>query len=228
MSTNASRGALLNPSVIEPSRPPQTRSVATRERLVQATLDEVFEVGYHTATTLRIAERAQVSRGALLHHFPARADLILAAMEALLGDGTAEIQAMSEHVRDGRMPLGAFVAFLWRLFSGRFFYLSLEMITEARNDPDLRERMIPVVQTFHATLDRIWGQFCDPGTRPPREARVILNLTVCLMRGMGVQTVLRPDPDYYRDLIEAWTTLLPQLVAGPAGDAMFAGDRFRA
>ncbi|ACA19017.1 transcriptional regulator, TetR family [Methylobacterium sp. 4-46] len=209
-------------------RQQQARSVATRERLVRAALDEIFEVGYHAATTQQIAERARVSRGALLHHFPTRADIILAAMEVLLADGTAEIKAVSADVRSGALPLADFVEFLWQLFSGRFFYLSMEMITEARHDPALRRGLIPVVQRFHAALDAIWVEFCDGERRPPREARIILNLTVNLVRGMGVQTVLRPEPDYYRDMIEAWKSLLPQLIAGPAGDAAFAGPRFRA
>ena len=209
------------------ARQQQARSLATRERLVRATLDEVFEVGYHTATTHQIAERAQVSRGALLHHFPARADIILAAMETLLEDGTAEIRSVSDRVREGSLGLDDFVEFLSQLFSGRFFYLSLEMITEARNDPALRERMIPVVQRFHAALDAIWVEFCDADKRPPRQARIILNLTVNLVRGMGVQAVLRPDPGYYRDLVEAWKAVLPHLVAGAAGDAMFAGPHFQ-
>lgn len=209
-------------------RQQQARSRVTRERLIRATLDEIHGVGYHAATTHRIAERAQVSRGALLHHFPTRADIIRAALETLLSDGTAEIKAVSEDVRTGALPLADWVEFLWQLFSGRFFYLSMEMITEARNDPALRDSLIPVVQRFHAALDGIWIAFCNTDTRPPREARIILNLTVNLMRGMGVQTVLRPDPDYYRDLIEAWKAVLPQLIGGPAGDATFAGPRFRA
>lgn len=199
----------------------QIRSVETRERLIQATLDEIFEVGYHAATTQDIAARANVSRGALLHHFPARADLILAAMEELLEDGTRQIRAVADEVQAGAGSLEGFVEFLWQLFSGRFFYLSLEMITEARNDPKLRARMIPVVRRFHQALDGIWSAFCDPAKRPPREAQIVLNLTLCLVRGMGVQTVLRPEPSYYRELIVAWKALLPQILDGAAGDAMF-------
>lgn len=209
-------------------RQQQARSVATYERLIGATLDVIHAVGYHAATTQEIAERAQVSRGALLYHFPARADIILAAMERLLDDGTAEIRAVARRVQKGELSLEGFVGFLWELFSGRFFYLSLEMITEARNDADLRERMMPVVKRFHEALDATWVEFCNPEMRTPREARIILNLTVCLVRGMGVQTVLRQDPGYFTDMIEAWKTLLPQIVAGGAGDAMFSGPRFRA
>ncbi|AWB22422.1 TetR/AcrR family transcriptional regulator [Methylobacterium currus] len=207
-------------------RPQQARSLATRERLVRATIDEIHAVGYHAATTHRIAERAQVSRGALLHHFPSRSDLVRAALETLLDDGTAEIRAVSQDVRTGALPLADFVDFLWPLFSGRFFQVSMELITESRTDAALRESLIPVVQRFHAALDAIWVEFCDAEARPPREARIILNLTVNLLRGMGVQTVLRPDPEYFRDLIEAWKAVLPQLISGPAGDAAFAGPRF--
>ena len=209
-------------------RQQQARSVVTYERLIGATLDVIHDVGYHAATTQEIAERAQVSRGALLYHFPARADIILAAMERLLDDGTADIRAVARRVQKGELSLEGFVGFLWELFSGRFFYLSLEMITEARNDAELRERMIPVVRRFHEALDATWVEFCNPEMRTAREARIILNLTVCLVRGMGVQTVLRQDPGYFTDMIEAWKALLPQIVEGGVGDAMFRGPRFRA
>lgn len=207
-------------------RQPQMRSVLTRERLIAATLDQILEVGYHAATTHQIADRALVSRGALLHHFPMRADIVLAAMEALLDDGTRQIKTVAGELQDGKVTLDDFVELLWQLFSGRFFYLSLEMITEARNDADLRERMIPVVKRFHDALDEIWTEFCDPRRRPPHQARIVLNLTVCLVRGMGVQTVLRPEPGYYRELIESWKALLPHIISGPSGDLMFAGARF--
>lgn len=202
----------------------QLRSVVTRERLIQAALDEIFEVGYHTATTQGIAQRASVSRGALLHHFPNRADIVIATMEALLDDGTSQIKAVTNELQSGAASLADFVDFLWRLFSGRFFYLSLEMITESRNDPELRVRMIPVVRRFHEALDEIWTQFCAGSGRAPHQARVILNLTVCLMRGMGVQTVLRPEPGYYREMVEAWKALLPHLINGAPGEIMFAAD----
>jgi len=207
-------------------RQQQARSLVTRERLIKATLEVIYDVGYHAATTQEIAARAKVSRGALLHHFPTRDDIILAAMETLLDDGTAEIRTVAQDMRNGQVTLEAFVDFLWSLFSDRFFYLSLEMITEARNDGELRERMIPVVKGFHEALDEIWVEFCDADKRPARQARIILNLTVCLVRGMGVQTVLRPEPSYYRDLLEAWKALLPSLIEGRAGDAMFEGKSF--
>lgn len=204
------------------ARPPnrqrrlQQRSTVTRQQLVTATLDQIFEAGFHGATTEEIARRAKVSRGALLHHFPLRSDIILAAMEELLADGTEQIRSGTEAFSSGEIDLDGVVDLLWRLFSGRFFYLSLEMIVQARSDPNLRERMIPVVKRFHSALDDLWAGLDDHAAELPDHARLILNMTVCLMRGMGVQTVLRPDPAYYADLIQAWKSLLPQLISGKA------------
>lgn len=193
-------------------RPAQARAVAMRERLVEAALEVIHDVGYRSASTPEFARRAGVSRGALLHHFPARSDIIVAAMEHLLVNGTREIRAIADKVAREEVSLEEFVDFLWKMFSGRLFYISLEFINEARTDPDLRARMIPVVKDFHAALDGIWEEFERQAEGPPRTTRVALNLTVCLLRGMGVQTVLKDDPAYFGSMLEAWKTILPQLV----------------
>ena len=142
-------------------------------------------------------------------------------METLLEDGIAQIRSVAAGVTKGKVSLDAFVDFVWTLFSGRFFYLSLEMITEARNDPALREQMIPVVKRFHDALDAVWVDLCKSGERTAREAGIILNMTLCLMRGMGVQSVLRPEPAYYRAMIQAWKKLLPEMINGRTGDIIF-------
>jgi AcrR family transcriptional regulator len=195
-------------------KPAQARSIAMREKLIEATLDVIHDRGYRSASTPEFASRAGVSRGALLHHFPTRSDIIIAAMERLLGDGTREIRAVAEKAARQEVGLEEFVEFLWELFSGRFFYISLEFINEARTDPDLRARMMPVVRDFHAALDSIWVEFEKQEADAPRRMGVALNLTVCLVRGMGVQTVLKNDPAYFASLLEAWKAILPVLIEG--------------
>jgi AcrR family transcriptional regulator len=195
-------------------KPAQARSIAMREKLIEATLDVIYDRGYRSASTPEFASRAGVSRGALLHHFPTRSDIIIAAMERLLGDGTREIRAVAEKAARQEVGLEEFVEFLWELFSGRFFYISLEFINEARTDPDLRARMMPVVRDFHAALDSIWVEFEKQEADAPRRMGVALNLTVCLVRGMGVQTVLKNDPAYFATLLEAWKAILPVLIEG--------------
>jgi AcrR family transcriptional regulator len=61
------------------------RSAATRAKLLKATIDCLYEVGYHQTSTVLVTERAKVSRGSMLHHFPTKADLMMATSEYIVG-----------------------------------------------------------------------------------------------------------------------------------------------
>ena len=61
----------------------QTKSELTRQTILDAALDCFYDMGYANTTTENISKRAGVSRGAMLHHFPTRFDLIKAAVEHL-------------------------------------------------------------------------------------------------------------------------------------------------
>jgi len=61
--------------------PQEERSRVMRERLLDAAVECLIECGYSGTSTTLVSERAGVSRGAQLHHFPSRADLLVAAVE---------------------------------------------------------------------------------------------------------------------------------------------------
>src|SRR5262245_57913022 len=66
-------------------RPTQLERVeAMRARLLDATLECLVEQGFGAMSTNDVVRRAGVSRGALAHHFPTRADLMAAASARLV------------------------------------------------------------------------------------------------------------------------------------------------
>src|SRR5688572_11844871 len=76
--------------------PQEERTRAMRARLLEATVDCLVERGFsHTSTTL-VSERAGVSRGAQLHHFPTKNDLVVAAVEHLTDVRGADLAAAAE------------------------------------------------------------------------------------------------------------------------------------
>ena len=48
-----------------------------RQRLLEATVECLVERGWSGTSTTLVSERAGVSRGAQLHHFPTKGDLVL-------------------------------------------------------------------------------------------------------------------------------------------------------
>ena len=98
------------------------------------------------------------------------------------------------------------------MFLGRLVLITLEHVTEARRNPTLRRRMVKVVQVFHAELDAIWREFFSTSGMSEREVETTLNMTLCLFRGMGLQTVLKDDAAYYHRLRDAWKVQLAMLL----------------
>ena len=63
--------------------PQEERSRAMRQRLLEATVDCLVEHGWSGTSTTLVSQRAGVSRGAQLHHYPTKNDLVLAAIDHL-------------------------------------------------------------------------------------------------------------------------------------------------
>src|SRR5439155_19309262 len=67
------------PPMAATRRTQEERSAATREALMDATIDCLVDYGYAGTTTTRVAARARLSRGAQMHHFQRKAPLVVAA-----------------------------------------------------------------------------------------------------------------------------------------------------
>src|SRR5277367_4995704 len=73
-------------------RTQRERSEAMRGRLLEATIDCLYELGYSRTTTIEVAARAGVSRGAQLHHFPTKKRLVTIAVRHLLSKRIEEFR----------------------------------------------------------------------------------------------------------------------------------------
>jgi AcrR family transcriptional regulator len=188
------------------------RSAEMRGRLVRATVKCLIAYGYERTTTLRIVAQAGVTRGALAHHFESKRHLVVSAMHSLLENHAKRIQSVAEQIRVGKVGLNEFIDYLWKDYAGDFFFAWLENITESRHDHELREQLIPLVREYHGALDTIWRAFFKKSYISDSQVDTSLNQTLCLLRGMGLQTVLRPDPHYYQALLSSWKATLRRLI----------------
>ena len=197
----------------KPARTQEERTAATRARLVAATLDVLLAKGYAATTTVDIAARAGLTRGALSHHFAGKDALVVEAFDRHLTLVAGEIRSYAALVRDGTLSLGDLIDRVWTIMSGRFFMLTLEEITAARHNEALRLQLAERTRVFHGELDALWRHFFSDTGLNDLEVEVMLNATLCLLRGMGVQTVLRDDPVYYRRLLRFWKAVLGEQIA---------------
>jgi len=88
----------------------------------------------------------------------------------------------------------------------------VDFLASARSDEKLCQAIGPVSLRFHQSLNEIWSTFFANKSIPPQKVQVLLNATTCLMRGMGIQTIFRDDPDYYQGMLTAWREILRGLL----------------
>jgi len=190
-------------------RTQEQRSAVTRILLLEATIDALIEVGYMRASTTEIVKRAGVSRGAQIHHYRSKVDLITAATQYLFLGFIDEVQELAIQVRNSGGDVESFLnGSLEKFFHGRFFFASLELITAARTDPALKESLIPLIKVLHHRLDDLWHRFFQATEASPARVETLLNMTLCLLRGMALQSVMRDDPGYYAEILDTWKNIL--------------------
>lgn len=165
-----------------PRRTQAQRRARTRRRLLDAALECLVELGYGGTTTTAVAERAEVSRGAQLHHFPTRADLVAAAIEHLFDRMRDEYRAAL--VPGRRADPAVAVDLVWSMFEKPDFAAVLELYTAARTDAELRARLVPVADEHQAHVYRLAREYFP--TADPGDLDRVLRTILDAMQGMAV------------------------------------------
>lgn len=189
-----------------PNEPKQDRSRATRQRLLEATIDCLAEMGWAAATVAVVAERAGVSRGAAQHHFPTREDLITAALTYMFDTRTE--QALGPAVTaTGRARTEAVVTGLVESYTSPLFKAALQVWTHAAADPVLRERIVPLEARFGRGAHRRAVAALGVDDSDPVTHRLV-QATLDLARGLGLADVLTDDSARRKEIVAQWAATL--------------------
>ena len=159
----------------------QPRAEATRARLLSATLESLHERGYSGTSTQEVCRRAGVSRGTLLHHFPTRTALLVAALDTILSERVAGF--VDAH-QGASMPL--LLRRLWGQWEGPVYAAWLELAVAARTEPALQAPMRRVMARFDADILAAFQTLVDTDGLPPQVAAVIPFLTFAVFNGLAV------------------------------------------
>jgi len=124
--------------------PRQDRSRATRQRLLEAAVDCLAELGWARATVAVVAERAGVSRGAAQHHFPTREALFTAALEYMAAERIAEVRRCGAALPAGARHTEAVVEMLVGVYVGPLFRAAAQVWVQAAADEALRTLVVPL------------------------------------------------------------------------------------
>lgn len=193
------------------------RRSATRQRLIDATLQCLTEDGYAGTTINRIVERAEVSHGASGHYFPSKNAMIRAAGEELMRQAYRRWGAALLNVTDAEDRLDALLTAAWQdVFNDRRSDAVLELVMAGKKDADLREHMQPMMNNAMKVFRQSAEHFFV-AKDPEVDIYDMMLLTQWLFRGMAIDQRYAPDPSWFSRYLKLWRHLMAEYVATRPG-----------
>lgn len=191
--------------------PQQERSRATRQALIVAAVECLGELGWNRTTVSTIASRAGVSRGAAQHHFPARDDLVVAAVEHVTTAQVAELRTRAAALPHGSHRAQAIATMLLELYTGPMFRAALHLWVQASSDESLRAVLAPLElrvgrEVHQMVLELLGADESEPGVRETIQA------TLDLARGLGLAHLLTDDTKRREQIARQWARMLRPLI----------------
>jgi AcrR family transcriptional regulator len=201
------------------------RSADTQHKLIEAAIAVLHRVGYGATTTGLIADEAGVSRGAMLHQYPAKVDLMLAVVAEVYQRENAEYRRRGAEAESPRERLYRFPDLMWDLLTRPSAMAVLDIMMGSRSDPELAKRLAPLQRQIEATSRATVERLLKEGGFPDLpEANAMRRLFVAAVRGLSIDLMLLKDRAELDDAIQLLRRLLRALSDGLIPPAEEAGD----
>lgn len=194
-------------------RTQQQRREETQERIIAAAFDVIRRRGYSGFRIAEAQEVAGVSRGALLHHFPTKEDLALAAMEYAFAESRSGAEERAREMSAAADPLEEIIRDSETFFFGDHFFVGLDILMSAGKDPKIRSQVQSIARTHRLPVERAWLDVLHAAGVPADVAEDILWLTISLVRGFAIRTIWQDEPDRFELLYDRWRDMVRHYLA---------------
>ena len=181
------------------------RSAGTRSKLIQAAISVLFDKGYAAATTIEVAKRARASRGAMLHHFPTRVDLLLATAEHVIVEQRRFRMEKLAGIEDNWARFAAAADVTWEVQQQPATIALLEIMLGSRSDAELRKRIAPFLREMTALRAESAARLSNTlGVNDVQALDDLILIHNASLRGLTINVMFSQD----REAVEAARQLL--------------------
>ena len=194
-----------------PRRTQAERSEATRNLLLEAAVKLIRRNGFGGLRTVEVADEAGVSRGALMHHFPSKHELVVGVLtyinEVTYTRSTRRAQ-VARH--DGADPIAGVMKDAHEFFFGDYFFLELAIAMSDDSTRRLRRETQQFVRQTRFSIEATWLDTLIASGVPEQLAKDVLALTLSVVRGFSVRMLIENDPEQFWRLLEVWRKIIRQ------------------
>lgn len=165
---------------------PTSTDESTRERVLAAAVEIIYEEGYYRASSNHIAKRAGVSWGVIQHHFGSRERLLLEVVRSgteglvdLLRD--AEIRGETIHER-----LDSLADVIWEHYRRPEFLAYIQVLLNLSKEPRTSADTIEALAATERAVGDLWRGLVDQAIPPEHRRPDLGGVIFHLIRGLAI------------------------------------------
>lgn len=195
----------------------EEKSEDTRARLRAATEQLLVEIGYGSTSTAKVCAKSRLSRGALLHHYPTRHDLIVDTARHFWQRAETSMGKLAEALALGKLNIRSFIVGVFeQAFGSDRIAVTLELMVASRSDERLRAEISKMFVKLLIAYEDGAVRALSRSDLSQQQIHVIMTLVTSTVRGLRVQEVVLDDRKRIADTLDSLIYAVEQIFAsGP-------------
>ncbi len=179
-----------------------------RARLSQAAYEIIAERGHSAFRTAMVAARVGVSQGALLHHFPTKDAVTLAAVNRALEKAQfATNERLARKADNLKAALTSMIEDFRGFFGSDSFWVALDITMDASKNKRVASAIRRIVANQRRPVYARWTERLVALGWPQWRAEAAVRMSGALVTGLAIRT-LWSDERGNEALIDQWMTYL--------------------
>lgn len=188
-----------------------------RARLLDATIECLATSGYGQMSTNDVVRRARVSRGALAHHFPTKADLVKAAAVRLLEQRERDFRDRFSAIEPSRRTPAEALDVLWSFYADPSGIALLELTVAARAHAELKPVLGPMSHQIETSTAGVFLEYFPELARLPFAEQALRSIHAMFagltVGAMGGDTHTDEVREFLKTLVSLSDHVIPLLPA---------------
>ncbi len=187
------------------------RSSETQNKILLSAVDCLCEVGYTGTTINMVAKHAEISKGAMLHHFATKSDLMISVARFCVEANSKLRHKYVAETPKGAGPMTRLVKSSKKIIGHPSYVALIEIMMATRNDPEIKAQFSEVAELMEKQQDASVVYITEiTGLKSSPQIRALMNLHVNFLVGILIQKMAgknKESLDQQFELIELYENL---------------------
>lgn len=194
------------------------RAAATRSLILEATIRALYESGYGAVTNHLVAELSGVSRGAMIHHFPTRQALLVAAMDYICAKLMAHRISELEKCGAGLPRFRRIIDIAFQTASSPAGVAHNEIRAGSRSDPGIADAVRPIITQISDDYGRFVGRLIrEAGLKVDAELQGLSGVVAMTAQAMTINRETYPSQPMFANVVLSLKVARENIIARQLG-----------